>query len=62
MAIVWKSLVIKLIVVHLLWYGVGMDSGVVLLSITNESYTVMEKIYKTMYLERGKILLVLLVL
>ena len=36
--------------------------GVVLLSIPNESYTVMEKIYKTMYLEREKILLVLLVL
>ena len=32
--------------------------GVVLLSITNESYTLMTKIYKTMYLEREKILLV----
>ena len=36
--------------------------GVVLLYITNESYTVMTKIYKIVYLEREKILLVLLVL
>ena len=47
----WISFIFLVYVVYL-----------VLLSITNDSYTMMTKLYKTMYREREKILLVLLVL